>query len=618
MGGGVILGTAGHIDHGKTTLVRALTGVDTDRLPEERRRGITIELGFAPLPLPGGATMGIVDVPGHEAFVRTMLAGATGIDLALLVVAADEGPMPQTREHVAILTILGIRGGVVALTKCDAVDREWIDLVRDEVRRLLEKTPLEGAPIVPVSATTGEGVEAVRDAIASAAAALPGRDADDLFRMPVDRAFTVRGTGTVVTGTVWSGSVAPDDSIRVLPGGHAARVRTVQVHGRPADAALPGTRTALALHGLTVEDASRGSVLVRDPSWQATRVLRADVRLLADCAASVGPRTRLRFHLGTTEVGARVVVAGRPLAAGDLRAARVVLDGPVIARAGDRFVLRGGTPPSTVGGGAVTDPLPEGRRVRPWDSVGLPPAARLARFIAEARADGVDPAALPVRLGVTPQEAARLVRQAPGDVIADGRLVGADVLRALVEKLEAALQAHHERAPLEPGASLQWARSLTGGSPDLADRVIERAVAEGRVVRASGMVARGGWAPELTPGQERTVARMRSALDSAGLEPPSVGELEAAHGGDVAGLLRMLERDGQVVQVEENRFYSAAAIRELEGVLRAKMSPGAVYGPADLRAVVGVSRKYLIPLLEHCDRVGVTDRRDGGRVLRGT
>ncbi|NUQ20354.1 MAG: selenocysteine-specific translation elongation factor, partial [Gemmatimonadaceae bacterium] len=227
----MILGTAGHIDHGKTTLVRALTGVDTDRLPEEKKRGITIELGFAPLELPGVGTLGVVDVPGHEAFVRTMLAGATGVDLALLVIAADEGVMPQTREHLAILSLLAVRGGVVALTKCDLVEDEWLALVTDDVRTAVEGSPLADAPIVPVSATTGAGLDALRDAIAAAARQMPARDPDDLFRMPIDRSFSVKGTGTVVTGTVWSGSLASDATVRILPSGRVARVRGVQSHG---------------------------------------------------------------------------------------------------------------------------------------------------------------------------------------------------------------------------------------------------------------------------------------------------------------------------------------------------------------------------------------------------
>ncbi|MBX6332457.1 MAG: selenocysteine-specific translation elongation factor, partial [Gemmatimonadaceae bacterium] len=258
----MILGTAGHVDHGKTALVKALTGVDTDRLAEEKRRGITIDLGFAPLTLDDGTVLGVVDVPGHEAFVRNMLAGATGVDLALVVIAADEGVMPQTREHLAILDLLGLRAGVIALTKCDLVEPDWLELVREDVCALVAHTPLATAPIVPTSVVTGEGLDALRRAIAEAARALPAREASDNFRLPVDRAFSVRGTGTVVTGTVWSGRLARDATVRLLPGGRTARVRGIESHGAAVAQALPGTRAAIALAGVEVGEVHRGTTIV--------------------------------------------------------------------------------------------------------------------------------------------------------------------------------------------------------------------------------------------------------------------------------------------------------------------------------------------------------------------
>src|SRR5512133_3596336 len=275
----MILGTAGH----------------TDRLPEERRRGITIELGFAPLELEGVGTVGVVDVPGHEAFVRTMLAGATGIDLALLVVAADEGVMPQTREHVAILSLLGVRGGVVALTKRDLVDDEWLELVTEDVRSLLEGSPLASAA---TSVTSGAGLDALRSALAAAARAVPARDASDLFRMPVDRAFTVRGTGTVVTGTVWSGTLARDDVLRLYPSGDTVRVRALQAHGHAVERVSAGERAAVALAGVELARVARGAVLVSGDAWRPSNVIRADVALLDDVGRAVGPRSRLGLHLG--------------------------------------------------------------------------------------------------------------------------------------------------------------------------------------------------------------------------------------------------------------------------------------------------------------------------------
>src|SRR5258708_26841142 len=308
---GVILGTAGHIDHGKTTLVKALTGGATDRLPEEKRRGITIDLGFAPLQLEGVGTVGVVDVPGHEAFVRTMVAGATGIDMALVVIAADEGIMPQTREHVAILEHLAVPRGVVALTKRDMVEEDWLDLVRADVIALLAETRLANAPVVPVSATTVDGITDLRAALISLTRDVPEKQVNDLFRLPIDRVFTVKGTGTVVTGTVWSGELADGATIRLLPQGREVRVRGLQNHSRSVPSIRAGDRAAIALAGIDVDDVSRGTVVVSDPTWEATRTLRADV-VLTD---AVGPRTRVRFHVGTSEVGARLHVitsAGPP------------------------------------------------------------------------------------------------------------------------------------------------------------------------------------------------------------------------------------------------------------------------------------------------------------------
>ena len=368
----MILGTAGHIDHGKTTLVRALTGVDTDRLPEEKRRGITIELGFAPLRLDGVGTIGVVDVPGHEGFVRTMLAGATGIDLALLVVAADESVMPQTREHFAILRLLGVTRGVVALTKCDLVDDEWRALVVEDVRALLADSPLADAAVVGTSSVTGAGLAELRAAIADAARAVPARAADDLFRMPVDRAFTIKGTGTVVTGTVWSGRLTRDGTVRVMPGDRTVRVRGLETHGDQVPVAEPGHRTAIALAGLDVADVQRGSFLVADAAWRPSNVLRAEVVLLDDAPQTLRARTAVRFHLGAADVGARVVADGS-LAPGERKFARIVLDEPVVLRAGDRFVLRSASPAATVGGGIVIDPFAT-RRARPWSTSAHAPA----------------------------------------------------------------------------------------------------------------------------------------------------------------------------------------------------------------------------------------------------
>ena len=576
----MIVGTAGHIDHGKTALVRALTGIDTDRLPEEKRRGITIELGFAPLALPGGVAASVVDVPGHEALVRTMVAGATGFDVALLVIAADDGVMPQTREHLAILDLLGVRRGVVALTKCDLVDAEWRALVTADVRELLDASALREAAIVDVSSVTGEGIEALRHALAAAlitrgatrkgsgaeqpaaGASMPG----DPFRLPIDRAFTVKGTGTVVTGTVWSGSVARDDLVRILPSGRTARVRGIHSHGAAQELAAPGRRTALSLAGIDLADVARGESVTAGDGWRPATALRADVSLLIGVHTRIGPRTRLRLHLGTSEVGTRLLVAGHRLEAGETRPARLVLDAPVVTRAGDRFVLRGGARLSTLGGGIVTDPYPAHRRARPWPRASAAAHERLAWLLADASDDGLAVSDLCVQLGVR--------------------------AHALDAFLAAEVQA---RRVVRSGARVQ-------------DHARARAAAQ----RAASEAARRSAGPP-SPEIEADRHWLLERLLAAGATPPTGPELADERGHAVLPALRQLEREGAARAVERDRWYDARAFDRVLDALEEALANGAERTPAELRDIVGSSRKYLVPLLEYCDRQGYTLRTATGR-----
>jgi selenocysteine-specific elongation factor len=611
----VILGTAGHVDHGKTALVKALTGVDTDRLAEEKRRGITIDLGFAPLDLGADGVLGVVDVPGHEAFVRNMLAGATGVDLVLLVIAADEGVMPQTREHLAILDILGVKGGVIALTKCDLVDDDWLALVRDDVQSLVAGTALEAAPMVPTSVVSSRGLDALRDALARAVRAIPARDAADVFRLPIDRAFSVRGTGTVVTGTVWSGRLTRDAAVRILPSGASARVRNIESHGAAIDAALPGTRAAIALAGVGVGELSRGSVLVADEAWVASTALLAEVALLPDAPRPLGPRTSVRFHLGTVEVGARIVAPGGALAPGARKHARVVLDAPVVARAGDRFVLRNASPLATIGGGVVADPAPAQRRARPWPVDAATPAQRLAQVLEHAGPLGVSMASLPVRIGAQPEQVPSLVASLDsarrvGDVLYAGAVVD-----ALENRFVSLVDEHHAAFPLDPGAPLQSVRVRTTPNPGLADLIVSTLVRQQKVDVSGGLVMRHGWTPTLDQRARSTLEGIARILEQADREPPSVEELEQQFGPDTVSVLKALERESRAVQVAPDRYYATAALDRLEALLRSAMADGREKSPSELRDVLGVSRKYLIPLLEYADRTGLTQRRATGRII---
>jgi selenocysteine-specific elongation factor len=610
----VILGTAGHIDHGKTALVRALTGVDTDRLPEEKRRGITIELGFAPLALDGVGTVGVVDVPGHEAFVRTMVAGATGIDLALIVVAADEGVMPQTREHLAILELLGVRRAIVALTKADLVDDEWLALVEEDVRTT-NPTLLRDVPIVATSVVSGRGIAELRAALSEIARTIPDRSNDDLFRLPVDRAFTIKGTGTVVTGTVWSGRLSRDENVRILPSRHSARVRGIQGHGLQLDVASAGGRTAIALAGVDVADVPRGSTIVTDRDWRPTTFARADVTLVPDLEVEVRPRTWFRFHVGTAEVGARVVArtidSSRPFAA------RLVLDEPVVLRAGDRFVLRTSAPLNTIGGGMITDPYAP-KRARPW-SPGLSARERFTQLLDEAGADGVDAATLPVRLGLSASEVRDLTTVASEEVaIVGARIVARARLTALQAELLAIVTDYHADHPLEPGISTQLLRSQLRGTVEIVDAALQAEVVAQRIASSGGAIFLAVWAPKLDSDGSALSASILARLNAAGAEPPSVEELAGELGQDPGPVLRFLERRGDVVQVEQTRYYAADSLKLVIDRLRTAMSGGAEVGPSELREKLALSRKFLIPLLEYCDRVGYTKRNSAGRVWHGT
>ncbi|MEX2151691.1 MAG: selenocysteine-specific translation elongation factor [Gemmatimonadaceae bacterium] len=611
----MILGTAGHIDHGKTALVRALTGVDTDRLPEEKRRGITIDLGFAPLRLANGDVLGVVDVPGHEAFVRTMLAGASGIDLALLVIAADEGPMPQTREHLAILELLEIPQLVVALTKSDLVDDEWLSLVTEEVRELLNKSRFANAEIIPTSVVSAQGIDGLKSALQRQASNVERRTSNDLFRLPVDRAFTVKGTGTVVTGTVWSGDLSVEETVRIMPAGTQARVRGLQSHGQSVEGVTAGMRAAIALAGVSSEDLGRGATLVTLPEWQSTVVIRADLTLLPD-ASELRPRTKVRFHLATSDVGARVVAAGSPVAPGTSRPVRIVLDEPIVARAGDRFVLRSASPLATIGGGVITDPN-AARRARPMPALEMPSHHVLTIFTEEAGLHGLAESTLPVRLGVPPAPVKSFAISTTGLSRVAGRWYSDLGLSAARAKVLELVKTHHAQHPLDTGVPRQEIRSRVGIDQPLFDELVGELTARKKLEATGAELRLPGKGGQLSDAQRKVTDDILAALDTAGSEPPSVSELQDRFGPQTASLLRHLEREHRVVQVEDTRFYTPNAVRELLRRLESGMSGRGELAPTDLREVLGFSRKFLIPFLEYCDRKGYTLRQGNGRIWRG-
>lgn len=619
----VVVGTAGHIDHGKTALVRALTGVDTDRLAEEKRRGITIDLGFAPLDL-GAIRASVVDVPGHEGFIRNMVAGATGVDLALLVVAADEGVMPQTREHLDILKVLGVARGVVALTKCDlAPDPAWRELVAEDVRGAVEGRFGERWPLVEVSATTGAGLEDLRSTLALEAGQVPPRETLDRFRMPVDRTFALPGAGTIVTGTVWSGSATEGDRVLVLPSGAEARVRSVEVHGVRAERAEPGRRAALALVGLPREQAERGAVVVSGEGWRVARAMDVELWLL-EGRRSLRPRARVRIHHGTSETMARVVADAT--SEGVAVAARLLLEEPLAARSGDRFVVRSYSPMVTIGGGIVVDPWADDlppqrgrrRRVLPRPQDGA--SDRVRMLVARRGRRGLSLPELEVASGLDgPRLAAALSAIPADDLVRHGDwLVPDAVVAEVADAFVGAVRRHHVEHPLETGMPAQSWRVSAGGLRKelvaLAELRLERA---GAVVRDGATVRLSDWRPGGGEAERRVREAILRVLETADAEPPDVAELEAAHpGADVAGALRLLAREGLAVAVGPDRYYAARAFQRERDRFTAVLKELGVATPAAIRERVGRSRKWLIPFLEHLDKEGVTERKGDVRALR--
>jgi selenocysteine-specific elongation factor len=617
----LILGTAGHIDHGKTALVRALTGVDTDRLPEEKRRGITIDLGFAQLSLPG-IELGIVDVPGHEGFVRNMLAGATGFDLMLLVVAADEGVMPQTREHLAIIELLGIRRGVVALTKADLADAEWLELVTADVRDLLEPTALAGVPIVPVSALTGAGLSELREALAASAGAATEREEGDVFRLPIDRVFTVRGTGTVVTGTAWSGTLRRDAQVRIEPAGLTARVRALQRHGAPCDEVHAGERVAVALAGIDRHALARGDCLLL-PGWEASHTTTVELTVLRDAEAPLRHRQRIRLHLGTGEVLGRLALGPDGLEPGESAVAQLRLEQPLLCRTGDRFVIRSYSPVRTVAGGVVLEPW-AARRKRLAATVrgrllDLRDPDRAASALLElAGTAGVRREDLPVLLGLPPARAAELAAAAQA-VPAGDRLVAAGVMEHACAALCVALDGFHAGAPMEDGIDREALRRAAGKAVagPVFDAALHALLRDGAMLAAGSLIARPGFRPAVSPGDGAVLDGLVVLLEAAGLEPPDLAELptELTARADLPALLRFLERQGRVVRLTPTRWAAASAVSSAVSGLRGQLSGRQELGVADFKEILGLTRKHLMPLLEYLDRTGVTVRAGESRML---
>ncbi|MGH7543521.1 MAG: selenocysteine-specific translation elongation factor [Gemmatimonadota bacterium] len=626
-----VVGTAGHIDHGKTALVQALTGVWTDRLPEERERGISIDLGFAPLDLGRDAPpASVVDVPGHEGFIRNMVAGASGIDAVLFTVAADEGFMPQSREHLLVLEALGVARGVVAVTKADLVSPDWADLVVETTREELAGSPLAGAEIVVVSAVRGTGLDRLRSALAAVLAVSPDRPGGFPFRMPVDRAFQVAGTGLVVTGTVWSGEVAEGATVSVRPGAEAVRVRSLEIHGEPRASAGAGSRAALALTGPGAGTVRRGAALVDpDGGWEAVRRLDARIWLSARAPRPLRSGDRVRVHHGTAQVMARVRPYERgPVPPGGTATVLLLLEKPVVPAVGDRLVLRAYSPVTTIGGGEVlarTPPWTRGpaRAERAALLAGLVDTRgpeRVAAVLRAADVRGVLETVLPLETGL---ERDVLSRVALEDRVErhGARWFARGIRERVMTGIAERVARRHETHPLEPGLGLPAARrAIPDADPGLVEAAIEALVEGGILERRGTALATAGRRAELDPEEARLVAAAMARYLAAGLEAPETDQVAAALGVEGARLravLRYLEGEGRLVKLASDWWADAGALERARAALIAAI---ARHGGADTgicKETLGVSRKYLIPVLEHFDRVGVTRREGNRRTLAG-
>lgn len=621
-----VIGTAGHVDHGKSTLVKALTGIDPDRLREEKERQMTIDLGFAWFTLPSGLEVSIVDVPGHEDFIKNMLAGVGGIDLALLVVAADESVMPQTREHLAILDLLGVRRGVVALTKIDLVsDPDWLELVEEEVSETLRGTVLEAAPIVRVSARTGQGLRELVETLDALLAEIPPRPDFGRPRLPVDRAFSKAGFGTIVTGTLIDGTLAVGEEVEILPKGLRARIRGLQTHRRSVERATPGRRLAINLSGVEASALERGDVVVRPGTYQATRLVDVTVRLLPDAPRPLQHDQQFELFVGTSQVPVNVRLIGvRELAPGEEAYAQLRLHRPVVVARGDRYILRQPSPSRTVGGGRVLDPLParRWRRFRPetLERFRLLDEGAPADLLLHAvrQHEPVAPHELPTLVTtLPPQEIEKALRrlQEQGDVRQVGEwLISSQGWAHLVERAQRVLEAYHRQHPLRPGMPREELTSRLGLSPKAFAAFLDEATRGGLLVSEGGLVRLPDHRVHLSPDQQRAVDDLLARFRSHPYTPPTANEAVQAVGEEI---LNLLVHRGDLVRVSQDVLMLPEVYAEMVAAVRRIIAEEGHITVGRLRDEFGTSRKYAVALLEHLDEQRVTRRVGDVRVLRG-
>ncbi|MEW6266462.1 MAG: selenocysteine-specific translation elongation factor [Thermodesulfobacteriota bacterium] len=631
----LILGTAGHIDHGKTSLIRALTGIDTDRLKEEKARGITIELGFAHMDLPEAGRIGVVDVPGHEKFVRHMVAGATGVDLVALVIAADEGIMPQTREHLEICQLLDVRSGLIVLTKIDLAEPDWLDLVEEDIREFTAGTFLDGAPIVHFSAVTGQGSDEVKKTIALVAGQVIERETGSLFRMPLDRVFTMKGFGTVVTGTAISGRLTVGETVEIYPVRVTSKVRGLQVHNESVTEVAAGLRTAINLQSLERDDVERGQVLSLPDVLHPSRRLDLWVRHLSSHDRPLKNRAQVRFHVGTAENLGRIILLDREeMAPGQAGPAQIVLEKESVCLAGDRFVLRSYSPVRTIAGGEVLNPLPfRHKRFQEKTLADLAilkerhPEKSIQVLIDSAGPAGVSAAELAGLIDLPAKQIKTALNQSLSKRAAitydkdQGRVIGGQTFDQLAARVKEILADFHRQYPLRPGLVKEELKTRVPGLAEvkLLTFVLERLSASGDIVLEREVVRLSGHKPKLADEDKEIESKMLGLLEKAGLTPPYLKELAV----DLPGspdrhkeVLEHLAKQGVLVKVKSDLYFHRDALDKVWAQAKAEIQSAGEMTTPRFKEMTNLSRKYLIPLLEFFDAKGWTIRVGDKRVLR--
>jgi len=632
----IILGTAGHIDHGKTSLIKAITGTDTDRLKEEKERGITIELGFASLDLPGGQHLGIVDVPGHEKFVKNMVAGATGIDIVAMVIAADEGVMPQTREHMEICSLLGVRHGLIVMTKTDLVEEEWLELALEDIREFSQGTFLEDAPILPVSSATGEGLPELISALDEIAGNIPQRPPSTLFRLPIDRVFTMKGFGTVITGSIVSGKINVGETIMVYPTGITSKVRGIQVHNQSAESAEAGMRTAINFQGLDKTAVQRGEVLSTPGALVASYMVDVSFHYLASNKKPLKNRTLIRFHTGTSEkMGYLILLDQEELAPGQTIVAQLRLDSAVAIVKDDRFVVRSYSPVRTIGGGQVINPIPQKHKRLRQDVVeGLQqltdddPEVIISQHIQQAGYGGVSFSHLKIMTNLADKQLDTVLQHLLStktitQTDKDNRIfLHQTTFDKLIQNCGDYLSNYHSDNPLKAGMSKEELKSKFPqlSDPKVFNLILNQMIKGGQITQEENTVRLSDHRVSLGADQADIRQKMLDIYQKGGLQPPYFREVPGMLGADpnhTKEVLMLLVEEGHIVKTKDDLYFHVTAITELKSRLVDFLKANGEITTPRFKEMTGASRKYVIPLIEYFDACKVTLRVGDSRKLRG-